>query len=279
MIQIYKGIEYKNMQHLLDVVYKDKPIVLLTAGQANSKTSKSEEVFEDFTVMIQHLLPHHYADLLMQRGTLRTVCPFATAGHCFEACLNLSGRAKIFRKKDTTNAIQLARLRRTLLYLNNREEYMTKLFKEIDLFVKRCIKNKKKPALRLNGTSDIQWETIKHEGVTVFEKFPQVQFYDYTKIPTRKISHISNYHLTWSYSEANQKYANYFDKLKYNIAVVFSSKTLPPMFKGLRVIDGDKTDMRFLDGNKRVVVGLKAKGKAKTDTSGFVIHNLNRRTA
>ena len=68
MIQIYKGIEYKNMQHLLDVVYKDKPIVLLTAGQANSKTSKSEEVFKDYAVMIQHLLPHHYADLLMERG-------------------------------------------------------------------------------------------------------------------------------------------------------------------------------------------------------------------
>jgi hypothetical protein len=271
MIEIYKGVKYRNMQHLLDVVYEDKPITLLTAGQANSKISKSEEVFKDYAVSIQHLLPHHYADLLMERKTLRTVCPFATTAQCFKPCLNLSGRAKIFRKEDTTNSIQLARLRRTLLYLDNREEYMAKLFKEIDLFVKRCIKNNKKPAVRLNGTSDIQWETIEHEGVTVFEKFPQVQWYDYTKIPTRKISHIPNYHLTWSYSEANQKYSKLFHKLAYNIAVVFKSD-LPAVFKGLRVIDGDKTDMRFLDSNKKVVVGLKAKGKAKTDTSGFVIN-------
>jgi len=125
----------------------------------------------------------------------------------------------------------------------------------------------------LNGTSDIQWETIEVEcGQNIFQMFPQVQWYDYTKIPNRKVSHISNYHLTWSYSEANKKYADYFDAVRYNVAVVFKNG-LPKMFKGLRVIDGDKTDMRFLDGNKRVVVGLKAKGDAKTDTSGFVIDN------
>ena len=201
------------------------------------------------------------------------ICPYQDIAKCKTACLNTAGLGGVYP------SIQKSRQTKTDLFLNDRDTFMAMLYKDIEKFVRFCEKKNKKPAVRLNGTSDIQWETIKHEGVTAFEKFPQVQFYDYTKIPTRKISHISNYHLTWSYSEANQKYANYFDKLKYNIAVVFSSKTLPPMFKGLRVIDGDKTDMRFLDGNKRVVVGLKAKGKAKTDTSGFVIHNLNRRTA
>ena len=36
------------------------------------------------------------------------------------------------------------------------------------------------------------------------------------------------------------------------------------------VINGDKTDMRFKDP-VGVIVGLKAKGKARKDTSGFVI--------
>jgi len=122
----------------------------------------------------------------------------------------------------------------------------------------------------LNGTSDIQWETILIDGKTIFEHFPEVQFYDYTKIPTRKVVDIANYHLTWSYSEANMKYASWIDKLSYNVAVVFNG-ALPIYFKGREVIDGDETDMRFLD-KQNVVVGLKAKGKARQDNSGFVIH-------
>ena len=106
----------------------------------------------------------------------------------------------------------------------------------------------------------------------MFNQFPQVQFYDYTKIPTRKVSHIKNYHLTWSYSEANDKYAKLFDSVPYNKAVVFNGG-LPRIFKGMKVIDGDKTDMRFLDKTNRVV-GLKAKGEAMKDDSGFVIQTL-----
>ena len=235
---------------------------LLSQPNSNPKVKKGNTKDSDYITTIMHLRP-----------VSTRICPYQDIAKCKTACLNTAGLGGVYP------SIQKSRQTKTDLFLNDRDTFMAMLYKDIEKFVRFCEKKNKKPAVRLNGTSDIQWETIKHEGVTVFEKFPQVQFYDYTKIPTRKISHISNYHLTWSYSEANQKYANYFDKLKYNIAVVFSNKTLPPMFKGLRVIDGDKTDMRFLDGNKRVVVGLKAKGKAKTDTSGFVIHNLNRRTA
>ena len=235
---------------------------LLSQPNSNPKVKKGNTKDSDYITTIMHLRP-----------VSTRICPYQDIAKCKAACLNTAGLGGVYP------SIQKSRQTKTDLFMNDRETFMTMLYKDIEKFVRFCEKKNKKPAIRLNGTSDIQWETIKHESVTVFEKFPQVQFYDYTKIPTRKISHIPNYHLTWSYSEANQKYANYFDKLKYNIAVVFSSKTLPPMFKGLRVIDGDKTDMRFLDGNKRVVVGLKAKGKAKTDTSGFVIHNLNRRTA
>ena len=235
---------------------------LLSQPNSNPKVKKGNTKDSDYITTIMHLRP-----------VSTRICPYQDIAKCKTACLNTAGLGGVYP------SIQKSRQAKTDLFLNERDTFMAMLYKDIEKFVRFCEKKNKKPAVRLNGTSDIQWETIKHEGVTAFEKFPQVQFYDYTKIPTRKISHIPNYHLTWSYSEANQKYANYFDKLKYNNAVVFSSKTLPPMFKGLRVIDGDKTDMRFLDGNKRVVVGLKAKGKAKTDTSGFVIHNLIRRTA
>ena len=227
---------------------------LLSAPNANPKIDKGNNKLSDYISTIMHLRPIN-----------TKICPFQVVARCKEACLDNAGRARIFK------TIHKARDRKTKLFLEDRETFMTMLYADIEKFIRYCERRNKRPALRLNGTSDIQWETIKHEGVTVFEKFPQIQFYDYTKIPNRKVSKIPNYHLTWSYSEANKKYADYFDSLKYNVAVVFK-EGLPKTFKGLRVIDGDKTDMRFLDGDDRVVVGLKAKGDAKTDTSGFVIN-------
>jgi hypothetical protein len=58
-----------------------------------------------------------------------------------------------------------------------------------------------------------------------------------------------------------------------NVAVVFSSKKgedLPVTWQGREVIDGDLHDLRFLDG-KNKVVGLRAKGKARKDGSGFSV--------
>jgi hypothetical protein len=227
---------------------------LLAKPNSNPKIAKGNTKLSDYITTIMHLRP-----------ISTKICPYQDIAKCKAACLNTAGLGGVYP------SIQKTRQAKTDLFLNDRDAFMTKLYNEIEKFVRFCENKNKKAALRLNGTSDIQWETIEHEGVTVFEKFPQVQFYDYTKIPTRKISHIPNYHLTWSYSEANQKYSKLFQKLAYNIAVVFKGD-LPAVFKGLRVINGDKTDMRFLDSNKKVVVGLKAKGKAKTDTSGFVIN-------
>jgi hypothetical protein len=172
--------------------------------------------------------------------------------------------------------VQQSRIRKSLLFLNEPQEFMRQLVEDVNKFLRECDRLGKKPALRLNGTSDIQWETIEVDGhENIFAMFPQIQFYDYTKIPTRKVEHIPNYHLTWSYSEANDKYATLFDKVSNNIAVVFRD-ALPKMFKGLKVIDGDKHDMRFLD-ETQVVVGLIEKGEAKKDTSGFVIDLINAR--
>ena len=229
-------------------------------SQGSTKINKSNTIQDEYFSRILYLAPDDLAD------GKRTVCPYAKIAKCNEACLNSAGMG-VFSN------VQQARVKKTLMFLNETEKFFDLLIKDIDKFVKECDKLGKKPALRLNGTSDIQWETIYVEDFkTIFEMYPNIQFYDYTKIPTRKVSHITNYHLTWSYSQANDKYASLFEKVPYNKAVVFFD-ALPSMFKGLRVIDGDKHDMRFLDKTNSVV-GLLAKGKAKQDDTGFVIKAL-----
>jgi hypothetical protein len=140
---------------------------------------------------------------------------------------------------------------------------------DVSLAQKKAVKMGVKLAVRPNGTSDIAWENMRgSNGLTLMEQFSDVQFYDYTKLPNRKTP--SNYHLTVSYSEANNAYSDKVKRTEHNIAVVFRSKELPAEFLGRRVINGDKTDLRFLD-ESGVVVGLYAKGTAKKDYSGFVI--------
>ena len=232
----------------------------LLSVDSNPKVMKGNKIQNKYWSVIMHLAPSDLAD------GKRTVCPYAKIAKCEEPCLNTAGRGGVFP------SIQQARIRKTLLFLNEYETFMQYLIEDINKFIRACAKKDKKPAVRLNGTSDIQWEQQRYKGKTVLEMFPQVQFYDYTKIPTRKIEGISNYHLTWSYSEANEKYSKLFDKVPNNKAVVFRN-FLPSMFRDVKVIDGDLHDMRFLD-EPNVVVGLKAKGKAKKDYSGFVIDNL-----
>ena len=227
----------------------------------NAKTIKSDKGGEYLTA-IMYLEP---------RNT--RICPYQDIAKCKEGCLNTAGRAGIIKKGETTNNIIEARKRKTNLFLEDRAEFMRLIVKDIEALIRKADRLGVKPCVRLNGTSDIQWETIELDnGKNIFEEFPNVIFYDYTKIPTRKVSKFKNYHLTWSYSEANQKYADYFktalDK-GMSVAVVFKNE-LPVSYKNTRVINGDKDDLRFLD-DKGVIVGLKAKGKAKKDTSGFVI--------
>lgn len=226
---------------------------LLSSLNSNSKLEKSNKVQDKYLNVNMYMHP-----------SSTKICPYQDIAKCKEPCLNTAGLGGVYK------SIQDARKRKTDLFLNDRDTFMEYIIEDITKFVNYCDKKGKLPAVRLNGTSDIQWETIKVNGKTIFEIFPTVQFYDYTKIPTRKTKHIPNYHLTWSYSEANQKYADRFSDVEHNKAVVFNTKTLPSFFKGLKVIDGDTHDMRFLDEDN-VVVGLRAKGKAKTDTSGFVI--------
>jgi len=225
----------------------------LLSVNSNPKIDKGNKIQSKYWSCIMHLRPIN-----------TKICPYQDIAKCKNACLNTAGLGGVYP------SIQKARQKKTDLYLNDRDEFMRVLVKDIHTFIRACNRKEKLPAVRLNGTSDIQWEKIDIDGQNIFEMFPDVQFYDYTKIPTRKVDKIPNYHLTWSYSEANEKYAKMFNAVPNNIAVVFRDKLLPKMFKGLKVIDGDTHDMRFLD-KPNSVVGLKAKGKAKKDYSGFVI--------
>jgi hypothetical protein len=154
---------------------------------------------------------------------------------------------------------------------------MASLVREIRASVKSAIKSGMTPCVRLNLTSDIYFERIKLEnGNTIFQEFPEIQFYDYTKHYKRMFLDIPNYHLTFSRSEnvVNQLQASQLIKLGKNVAAVFSTlkgNALPESYKGTPIIDGDENDLRFLDV-KNCYVGLRAKGPAKKDQSGFVIH-------
>ena len=135
-----------------------------------------------------------------------------------------------------------------------------------------CSKNNFIPVVRLNTTSDIPWEIHN-----IFELFPNIQFYDYTKIYKRAVKFVKgeypkNYHLTYSLNEDNKDLAFNILKMGGNISAVFR-KDLPDTYKGYKVINGDEHDLRFLD-LQNAIVGLKAKGKAKTDYSGFVLDEL-----
>lgn len=196
------------------------------------------------------------------------VCPMATAG-CRKACLHTAGNPAHMEGK------QRARVARTRLYFENRELFMSVLIAEIQALVRKAEKAGMVPAIRLNATSDIPWERVRfiHDGVrysNLMTLFPDVTFYDYTKRPNRKVP--SNYHLTFSLAEGNDEQAHEALNNGFNVAVVFDTKRGQRLPAGMwlrEVIDGDETDFRPSDP-KGVIVGLRAKGDAIGDTSGFV---------
>lgn len=222
---------------------------------SNAKVLKGEAL--GYLTAIMHLAPAWISGW--------NTCPGASAG-CAAGCLFTAGRGIYQRTRD-------ARIRKTRQFFQQRDEFMAWLVSDIHAVIRKAKREGLTPAIRLNGTSDIRWENI---GLTVngktfrniMEVFPTVQFYDYTKLANRR-NIPANYHLTFSRSEANDAQVALAMRNGMNVAVVFR-KTLPARYRRRRVIDGVATDLRFLDP-KRVIVGLTARGKARRDTSGFVL--------
>jgi hypothetical protein len=237
---------------------------LLSTG--NPKVLKG--LAQGFNTYILHLAP---ADLSGYE-----TCAKRTAG-CTAACLNLAGRGGMFKKGESTNVIQQARIRKTKMFFEDRITFMNLLVKDIELAIKQSKRMGLIPVFRMNGTSDLAFE--KYEVVrngklfrNIFAAFAEVTFYDYTKILGRKVADIKNYSLTFSAADGNDNDVVKAITQGYNVAVVFGIKKTLPMpetYQGLPVFNGDESDLRFLDP-KGVVVGLYAKGKAKKDTTGFV---------
>lgn len=203
----------------------------------------------------------------------KPVCAMAAIAGCKKACLFTAGRGKF-------TPVQNARIRKTQLFFSRRDEFMSLLVRDVMKLEISAAHDGLTPLVRLNGTSDIKWENIPvvRDGVTyanIMLAFPDVQFYDYTKIANRK-NLPANYDLTYSYSGtvAYLPYVEKAIKAGMRIAAVFRTVAdIPANFMGLECIGGDDSDIRHLEP-KNVVVALYAKGKAIFDTTGFVVDAL-----
>lgn len=223
---------------------------------ANPKTQKGTRL--GYLTWILHLSPATVSGY--------ETCPKRTPG-CTLACLNTAGRGGMFKKGETTNRVQEARKRKTRLFFEDRQLFMAQLVADIRRAIVFSERRGLVPVFRLNGTSDLAWEKYTALGdKNVFELFPDVQFYDYTKVLGRKVSKYKNYHLTFSAADGNEPDVARAIALGMNVAVVFDR--LPATYMGLPVFSADDTDLRFLD--PAGIAGLKAKGRAKKDTLGFV---------
>lgn len=213
----------------------------------SAKIDKSDK-FSDFENFIMYLAP---ADL-----SGYNICPHASAG-CKSACLNTAGRGRF------TN-VQKSRINRTLHYVKNRIDFIGNLTAEIEQKARKF----SKLAIRLNGTSDINWMPYIH---MMHKRLPSVVWYDYTKNPkfATAAKDIPYYFVTFSRSESNDDICKDMLANGINVAMVFR-KDLPKTYWGYDVIDGDESDTRFLDAEGKII-GLRAKGAAKYDKTGFVI--------
>jgi hypothetical protein len=230
----------------------------------NAKTIKGEK--KKFKTAIMYLSP------FTQNSKGVNLCPMASEG-CASACLFESGFGGIY------TSVKQSRIDKTEFYLSNRIAFLDKLVSEISKLENKFKDSEYTLAIRLNGTSDISYEKqITSNGKTIFDTFKNIQFYDYTKNYTRFNKVLpSNYHLTFSRSEINHDISMDILSKGHNVSMVFDK--VPETYLGYKVVNGDETDLRFLD-DKNVIVGLKYKkvtGKGGAEKNkeamldGFVI--------
>lgn len=217
---------------------------------ANAKTVKGQK--KGFLTGILYLAPAKLSGV--------EVCPFRSPG-CTHLCLNTAGMG-------VYDTVQAARIRKTKEYFADKAAFLDKLEKEAKAVIRKADKMGLIPVFRFNGTSD-----MPALALNMAERLPGHQLYDYTKIPKPWERERQNYHLTFSLSENNWPEAQEALENGVSVAVVFDTKKdkpLPVMWRGYLVVDGDDTDLRFLDP-KGVIIGLRAKGRARTqDVHGFV---------
>lgn len=184
-------------------------------------------------------------------------CAMHTAA-CAKDCLDTSGHGRWV-------ATQAARHRRTVMFFEERKKFVGLLIKDLAVFKLAAEKQTLEPCGRLNLTQDIRWEIY---GIP--QAYPDMQFYDYTKIFNRKVP--ANYHLTYSFSGDNVDQCKQALQHGHNVAAPFLNR--PANWLGFPVVDGDDDDLRFLNQGGPYIIGLKPKGSlAKNPDSPFLADN------
>ena len=235
-----------------------KPVKnLLSKGNSNSKTAKNS-----IKTFILYLAPHN----LNNKGL--TLCKDASKG-CIASCLYSAGRGKF-------SNVQSSRINKANYFVTDKKVFLSQLLKEIKKEIKKASDKDEKIAFRLNGTSDIDFLYLLNKNLDFdieLLNYDKVYFYDYTKSIARakRYKDFRNYTLTFSKSETNDKEVKEALNLGINVAAVFKDN-LPQKYKGIKVIDGDLSDLEMIK-HKNIILGLKAKGDAKKDITGFVINN------
>jgi hypothetical protein len=234
-------------------------------GTASAKTIKGEKL--GFLTAIVYLVPDDI------------ICSMSKLAGCREPCLATSGRGAFA-------IIQRQRQAKTDFFKQDQQAFMLSVAADIWTLERTAAKRGMTPLVRLNGTSDICYENITGQwmagmgpehALNIFQMFPEVQFYDYTKHPSRNIAGKTpgNYDLTYSFSgitpiKITRKGMANPDNAR--VAVVFHKRSdIPETFQSMPVVDGDDTDVRHIEPTG-VVVALYSKGRGKKDFSGFVQH-------
>ncbi len=224
---------------------------LLADGDSNVKLAKSNKAGKGYLTF--------GLSLAAAKSSGYNVCQGASPA-CIAGCLRYAGHG-------TMDSVQTARVAKTIAFFEHRLAFETMLRFDLSKARQAATRKGMVAAVRLNVLSDLPWERLTP---WVFTEFQDVQFYDYTKVAGRVTP--SNYDLTFSRSEINDAVAVAELVAGRNVAVVFATKALPETWQGFRVVNGDVTDLRFLD-DRGVVVGLYAKGIGRNDASGFVVRN------
>ena len=230
------------------------PTTLLSTGISNTKTAKNS-----LKTFILYLAPYN------QNSKGINICPKASKG-CAAACLFTAGRGIMA-------PVIKGRVKKTEYYLRDKKAFINQLAGEILQKYNTAKRKNEKIAFRLNGTSDLDFVYLlqKYSGLNIETLKDHAIFYDYTKIKGKIVKYLNhpNYFLTFSRAEDNDQTAAAVLAIGGNVATVFRGE-LPQTYKGHKVVDGDKSDL-IMCYNKNVILGLRAKGEAKKDTTGFVV--------
>ena len=234
----------------------------------DAKAVKAQRETHDWLNAINYMAPAETAGV----GNL---CPWASAG-CRALCLGTESGQAAMRREGEDNSVTRSRKAKAQFYMRERRAFMAELAVHIEKARARALGAGRRLCVRLNGSTDIAWESASVGGERLMDLFSDVQFTDYTKSARRMMRSLrdatwpDNYHLTFSRSEDNEAECKAVLAAGGNVAVVFG-EGVPGELWGVEVVDGDTHDLRHLDG-MGVVVGLTPKGnKAKRDVSGFVL--------